>query len=189
VIGFAALCVLAAAFIYCQRRRKKSVGSDFSAEETRRPQINIRNLHIHVGNDPGTGRWPGNIFFGPGRRGPNSGRSREGKASGGHYKGGGTGYAYSDGSSDQGGDGRRPRTKVCAAQNHQLPLDEFDIRPPTYDCDHGVNDCKGCLNSRLLTQLEANIPWNELTCRTCGRTLSHDDVLRFAATNSNVLDR
>jgi hypothetical protein len=150
--------------------------------------VNIANLYTFVKSNLGIGQQPGNISFGPGQCGPDSSQSEEEMATGGHYQSNGTNYAYPGNSFNRGR--HAGPTKECIAQNHHLPVDEFDTRPPTDGCDHGADDCKRCLNSHLLTQLNANIPWNGVTCRRCPHLrLSFDNVLRFANTNPTVREK
>ncbi len=166
-LGLAGLCAILTA-LACWRRG--------------RAPITIHNYNFST---RGVGSWlrsfglgtqlGGGLGIGPQYRPPNS-----------------TGYVESEVVDINAGPGRQA-TKTCAYQNHQLPVSEFDARAPTARCNHGAEDCKGCLTIHLEQLLNEGVRWNQITCPRCSensrQVLSYDDVMRFAITNSAVADR
>ena len=50
-------------------------------------------------------------------------------------------------------------------------------------CEHVANVCKNCLRDQIASQLESkgSKGWNKLSCPVCSRSLTHEEVQRFAA--------
>jgi len=141
-----------------------------------RAPITIHNYNFPTG---GVGSWLRN--FGPNRT--------EGLGSGPQYEPpNSAGYVESEA-----GDINAAPMKTCAYQNHQLPASEFDISAPTARCNHGAEDCKGCLTVHLEQLLNEGVRWNQIICPRCAQhsrqVLSYDDVMRFASTNPAVAER
>ena len=168
-LGLVGLCAILTTLV-CWRRR-------------RRAPITIHNYIFPTG---GVGSWLRN--FGPNRTqlggglgiGPQYGPPNS------------AGYVESEAGDINAGPGRQA-TKSCAYQNHQLPASEFDARAPTARCNHGAEDCKGCLTIHLEQLLNEGVRWNQITCPRClensRQVLSYDDVMRFAITNPAVAER
>lgn len=168
-LGLVGLCAILTTLV-CWRRR-------------RRAPITIHNYIFPTG---GVGSWlrnfglnrtqlGGGLGIGPQYGTPNS-----------------AGYVESEAGDINAGPGRQA-TKTCAYQNHQLPASEFDARAPTARCNHGAEDCKGCLTIHLEQLLNEGVRWNQITCPRClensRQVLSYDDVMRFAITNPAVAER
>jgi hypothetical protein len=183
VIGFAVLCAILTALV-CWRRRQKLQSSDLVLPQAMgRAPITIHNYYFPAG---GVGSWlrnfgqnrtqlGGGVGIGPQYGPPNS-----------------AGYVESELGDINAAPGQQA-TKTCAYQNHQLPASEFDTRAPTTRCNHGAEDCKGCLTTHLEQLLNEGVRWNQVTCPRCPQNsrqvLSYDDVMRFASTNPAVAER
>ncbi|KAF2797013.1 hypothetical protein K505DRAFT_322868 [Melanomma pulvis-pyrius CBS 109.77] len=75
---------------------------------------------------------------------------------------------------------KKPREKKdCMVCAESLSVHRFPQRPPTAQCEHGINTCRHCLRGWIRSEFKSKV-WDQLDCPECRARMEYDDVKQFA---------